>query len=206
MSRRAAARQAARETQSVKQTATDLLAQLAALDGGHGTHDGGGVDTGIDERELLRQIESLDDDNELLAFVNALDVTETAEDSVLRQLEAHLLVSDSRPAKASPLPAADDEPSFAEVTQADESNPDLLSQLAALMEGGSPDSTEDAGGDAPQAVEKAEPVPVPELSLREQLLEAKRHAVALKREGRIAEAKAALAEVKRLTALLLESQ
>jgi hypothetical protein len=200
MSRSAAARQAAREKQSVKQTATDLLAQLAALDGGHGTRDG--VDTGIDERELLRQIESLDDDNELLVFVNALDVTETAEGSVLRQLEAALLVSDSRPAKASPLP--DDEPSFAEVTQADESNPDLLSQLAALMEGGSV-SAEDAVGDAPQALVKAEPVPVPEPSMREQLLEAKRHAVALKREGRIAEAKAALAEVKRLTALL-ESQ
>jgi hypothetical protein len=48
----------------------------------------------------------------------------------------------------------------------------------------------------------AEPPSKGQAELKEDLLSAKMRAVALKREGRIAEAKAALAEVKRLQALI----
>lgn len=209
MSRSAAARQAARDRQAKAHTAEDLLQQLAAL-GVTCRSDRIDEEAVVDEKELLRQIGSLEDDEALLAMVESLD----AEDTVLRQLEASLLTKTHE--RAAPPQTFDFndcvvvEPQDIDMTLScfDESDPALQRQLAALMRGECA-PTDDCAVDEPQSTNTVEP-PACDVSdqaakvedLRRQLLDAKRRAVALKREGRIPEARAALAEVKRLQALV----
>lgn len=208
MSRSAAARKAAREKGASKNGSQDLLSQLAGLSGGaalSGAHDHASKgDDAVDEKELLRQIAALDDDDALASFVAALDEgSGTAEDAVLKQLEATLL----RDGGAQAAHGGEEEPGHWDPTTGDERA--LLSQLAKMMGEAAPNDAGDAEQAAaaempaarPAAVVASAPAALSPNSLRAQLLDAKRQAVALKREGRIAEAKAALAEVKRLQAL-----
>jgi hypothetical protein len=204
MSRSASARKAAREKTAAVSVAEDLLAQLAALGGGAFPefHDHTGQDDGpvVDEKELIRQIGALDDDDELASFIATLDESSgTAEDAVLKQLEATLRDGGAQAAQGGELdPGARDNEAL------------LLRQLAELMGEAAPgdagDTEEVAAAEIPAARPSKPVASVPALpspnSLRTQLLDAKRQAVALKREGRITEARAALAEVKRLQALV----
>ena len=157
----------------------------------------------------MRQIGALDDDDALASFIATLDEGScTAEDAVLKQLEATLRDGGAQAAHGAELDPVGG-------PQRDSDERLLLKQLAELMGEAAPgdagDTEEVAAAEIPAArpasvaaapaAPAVQSAPSPN-SLRSQLLDAKRQAVALKREGRIPEARAALAEVKRLQALV----